>query len=221
MAELWIHRKCAREGDELVNDPKQSGDSQCEVCTVSAGKVWLHEGASSEKASEPESIPMIDSGVEGMIPDLREFTSKQKAENLTPENDTGEAEEAVEEVSEEERKNIAHFRKEQIENGNMIGDIEMVESIREFYPDFTRPKLMAETIEEGSSVEDIAEVDELLKEQAEKVVEAVSEPSDTLANNRIPITPVESALTEINESKKTHIEDEIDRLKAKLEALKK
>ncbi len=101
MTEIWIHRKCAREGDELVL-PKTYKDCACEFCGKTVDKVFLHEGESfnesapikdlidgetevggvdAEKWDKAESIPEI----EGMNPEGNDLSQNITIEDTSSE----------------------------------------------------------------------------------------------------------------------------------------
>ncbi len=107
MTEIWIHRKCAREGDELVL-PKVYKDTTCAFCGETVDKVFLHEGEefneTAAKLAEvlivAESVPSVklidEEGTEMTVDEVLEKVEEATEEEIVEAVEEEIIEEAVE-----------------------------------------------------------------------------------------------------------------------------
>ena len=86
MVEFWIHRKCAREGDELVL-PKTYKDTSCEYCGKTIDKVFLHEGVGENWTAPVEAVEVTDtiSDMQEKVDDLPVKLVDKEGEEVTVE----------------------------------------------------------------------------------------------------------------------------------------
>ena len=117
MAEIWIHRKCARESDELIL-PKVYKDTSCEYCNKTIDKVFLHEGVGENWTAPVEAVEAV------------EGVSEEDTESIPVQIETESVEEKMDEGVEE-----AIIKTEEVMTDDEKEDvIETVEEILEELP---------------------------------------------------------------------------------------